>query len=212
MPNTTPVSRGRRRLLQTVGGTLAAAVAAPSTGALAQHAAHPAPAKPAKGAAPAATAPAFPRALNDHERATLEALADQIVPGSRAAGAPALLDRVLAVEPPDTLRRFRNAIGAFEREARMRHERTWLALSPEQRLAILNEAASAPPAVAPMPGWRPGDPVIRPMPPRTSPPTLRDHLDELRDGVARAFYATETGSKELGWTGEEVFEKLPECK
>ena len=140
-------------------------------------------------------------------------LAEQLVPGSSAAGVPALVDRVLAVDPPDVLRRFRNALGAFEREARARHSRPWLKLTADERTALLQEASTAAPAVPKRPGWRPGEPVLPPAssPRPVPPPTLRDHFDELRDMVARAYYATEAGAKELGWTGYDVFERLPTC-
>ena len=210
-------ARSRRQLLRTMGGTIAAVVAAPPLTRLRPARRARCPAREGKRrsepASPAPTAPSLPRALDDHERATLAVLGDQLVPGSTAAGVPALLDRVLAVEPPAVLRRFRNALGAFEREARARHARPWLALSGEQRTAVLAEAAAGAPAVAPRAGWRPGEPVLRPVATSPDPPlTLRDHLDHLRNAVANAFFATEPGATELGWTGAEVFEGLPECK
>ena len=205
--------RDRRRALQAVGGTLAAAVVAPrSLGAApAQHTAH-AHAGGAASAPPASPAPHLSRVLDEHERKTLAVIGDQLVPGSTAAGVPDLIDRVLAVEPAHELRRFRNALGAFEREARVRHSRTWLALSDAEQGAVLTEAAGTAPAVAPIPGWRPGEPVLRA--PSSGPPptpTLRDHLDYLRDTVAQAYFATERGLKEIGWDGNEIFEALPAC-
>jgi hypothetical protein len=202
-----------------MGGTIAAALASPHVASAGQHAAHAQAVAAAREGAAAGAAPApapaapLPRALDDHERATLAVLGEQLVPGSTAAGVPALIDRVLAVEPPEVLRRFRNALGAFEREARARHAKPWLALSGEERTALVEVAAAGAPAVTPPAGWRPGEPVLRPAPTTPAPPpTLRDHHDHLRDAVARAYYATEVGAKELGWTGDEVFEGLPECK
>ena len=206
--------RDRRRALQAVGGTLAAAVVAPRSLAGAespQHATH-AHAGGAAVTAPASPAAQLPRVLDEHERKTLAAIGEQLVPGSTAAGVPDLVDRVLAVEPANELRRFRNALGAFEREARARHSRTWLALNDEERGAVLNEAAGTAPAVAPVPGWKPGEPVLRaPAPGPPPPPTLRDHIDYLRDTVAQTYFATETGLKEIGWDGNEIFEALPAC-
>jgi hypothetical protein len=217
MEGSRTVVRGRRRVLQTIGGTIAAAVTVPPLAEPAQHAAHARPSTPGSATSgPAEAAPAaaaLPRALDGHERATLAVLGEQLVPGSTAAGVPDLLDRVLAVEPPETLRRFRSALGAFEREARARHAKPWLGLTGDQRTAVLQEAVAAAPAIPPTAGWRPGDPVLRPRAVAPSPPpTLRDHLDHLRDAVARVYYATERGSTELGWNGVEFWEGLPECK
>jgi hypothetical protein len=210
MKESTSDVRGRRRVLRTMGGTIAAAAIAPSL-AVAQHADHAAQA-PADGGTAGPAPATLPRALDRHEHATLAVLGEQLVPGSTAAGVPDLIDRVLAVEPPEALRRFRDALGAFEREARARHTKPWLALTGEQRLALLQEAAAAAPAVPPLAGWRPGDPVPRPSSATPAPlPTLRDHLDHLRDAVARVYYATEPGATELGWNGAEVFEALPVC-
>lgn len=210
-----PVSRDRRRVLRTVGTTIAAAVAAPSLGIAGQHAGHAptsakAPATPRLPVPP--SAPPAPSILDAHERATLAAISEQLVPGSSAADVPALLDRVLATESPDVLRRFRNALGAFEREARMRHVSTWLMLTDAQRLTILREAAAQPSSQTRRPGWKPGEPVLSKAPSvPPPPPTLRDDLETLRDSVARAYVSTEAGAKELGWTGVDVFDGLPAC-
>jgi hypothetical protein len=192
---------------------LAGAVVMPAP-ATAQHAGHGAVTPPAAGAANAATAASSPwqSAFDDHERATLAVLGEALVPGSTAAGVPGLLDRLLAVEAPEALRRVRNAIGAFEREARVRHAKPWVALDAAERTAVLEEAAAAAPTVTPVPGWRPGEPVLRlPTAGASAPPTLRDHLDHLRSVVARAYYATEPGLTELGWTGIEFWDALPAC-
>jgi hypothetical protein len=180
----------------------------------AQHAGHGAGTPPAAGAAKAGTAASssWPRALDDHELATLAVLGEALVPGSTAAGVPGLLDRVLAVEAPEALRRVRNAMGAFEREARSRHAKPWVALGAPERAAVLEEAAAVAPAGTPVPGWRPGEPVLRPPTiGAQAPATLRDHLEHLRSVVARAYYATEPGLTELGWTGIEFWDALPAC-
>jgi hypothetical protein len=201
-------------LLKTMGGTIAAAAIAPPLAGAAQHTGHAPPTAAGSAAGPPAqqAAAAMPHSLDEHERATLAMLGDQLVPGSTAAGVPALIDRFLAAEQPDVLRRFRNALGALEREARTRHTRPWLKLTVEERTALLQEAATGPSALPPAPGWRPGDAVLRPKPDTEPPPALRDHVDYLRSLVARAYYATERGATELGWTGNEIWEGLPGCK
>ena len=71
-------------------------------------------------------------------------LSEQIVPGSRAAEVPEFLDRLLAVESTDTQKRFMQALGAFEREAREAHGMPWKALTAEQATALLTKISAQP--------------------------------------------------------------------
>ncbi len=70
-------------------------------------------------------------------------MSEQIVPGSRAAEVPEFLDRLLAVESTDTQKRFMQALGAFEREAREAHGKPWKALTEAQATALLTKISSA---------------------------------------------------------------------
>ena len=135
------------------------------------------------------------------------------MPGSTAAGVPDLIDRVLAVEPAHELRRFRNALGAFEREARVRHSRTWLALSDAERGAVLTEAAGDGPGGRAGPGLearRAGAARARVGTATATHPARPPRLP-ARHGRADAYFATERGAKEIGWDGNEIFEGLPTC-
>jgi hypothetical protein len=153
----------------------------------------------------------FPRLLDDHRRAMLTRLAEQLVPGSGAAGVAELVDRVMAVEPLEDQRTFLSALGAFEREARDRHARGWLEIDESQQQEILRAASTLAPA-QPMPRvWTKGQPLELDPPGPPPPANLRDHFDRLRDVVARAYYATEPGMKELGFTGRMAWPSLPGC-
>ena len=41
--------------------------------------------------------------------------------------------------------------------------------------------------------------------------TLRDHLDHLKGWIAGAYYSSEAGLKELGYTGQMFFTSFPDC-
>lgn len=196
---------GRREVLASLAAGLTGAVAAPRATAV-----EPASLESAgQGAGPAAQE--VPRLLDDHRRTMLAGLAEQLVPGSRAAGVPELLDRVMAVEPVQARTRFLNALGAFEREARDRHARGWLEINATQQVEILRAAstlASGRPAPS---AWLPGQPVDRGPQAPTPPANLRDHFDHLRDVVVRAYATTEAGMKELGFTGQMAFPAFPGC-
>lgn len=125
--------------------------------------------------------------LREPELATLESLAELLVPGSADANVPELLDRVAFVDRPESQRELLDALRAFEGEARFRHARTWTSLDDGARREILERAA-------------------------TSPETpLHAHFVFLRDGIATAFFATESGMRKLGWTGRSGWRELPVC-
>jgi hypothetical protein len=41
--------------------------------------------------------------------------------------------------------------------------------------------------------------------------TLRDHFDHLKGWIASAYYSSEIGLKELGYTGQMFFQAFPDC-
>ncbi len=167
---------GRRGVLQSLAGIGAAALA--TSVSAAQHAhAHHAAAAALPAAADAAATPGL-LFLDQHAFDTLAALSEQIVPGSRAAQVPEFLDRLLAVESLETQKRFAQAIGAFEREAREAHGKPWKALSSEQVNALLTRLSALPD----------GD-------------QKRGPFDGIKRAVAETYYSTEVGMKELGWQG-----------
>lgn len=207
MPDS-PKTVRRRDVLTTLAAGVAGAVAAPSVAAQESHALPAETQSPP--AQPGAADQSVPRVLDEHRRKMLDGLAEQLVPGSRAAGVPDLLDRVVAVEPAGAQRRFLNALGAFDREARDRHARGWLEITDDQQLEILRAASTLASSRPAAPGWKRGDPVDRPSAP-TPPANLRDHFDHLRDWVQRAYYTTPAGMKELGFTGRMAFPSFPGC-
>jgi hypothetical protein len=189
---------GRRDVLSTLAAGIAGVVATPA--AASEHALQSAPA-PGDSVA---------RLLDVSRREALGVLAEELVPGSRAAGVVDLLDRVMAVESFEEQTRFLNALGAFEREARDRHARGWLEIDESQRLDILRAASTLAPA-RPMPQvWTKGEPIA-PLPTDSQAANLRDHFDRLRDIVARAYYTTEAGMRELGFEGRMAWGALPGC-
>ncbi len=140
----------------------------------------------------------------------LGVLAEQLVPGSSAAGVVELLDRVMAVEPAEDQRRFLSALGAFDREARDRYSVGFLEIDDSRQHEILRAASTASPARPTPPAWTKGQPVTR-EPDEPPPANLRDHFDHLRALVARAYYATEPGMKELDFAGRMAWPNLPGC-
>jgi len=200
----------RRDVLARLAAGVAGAVAAPGVAARqAEARSVPSPQGPAGGARDEAQA--VPRLLDDHGRTMLTGLAEQILPGAGAAGTVDLLDRVLAVEPAATQRRFLNALGAFDREGRDRHGRGWTEIAEPQQVEILRAASTLASARPTTPPWTRGQPIDRPAGPPAAPANLRDHFDYLKDWVQRAYFTTAAGMQELGFTGRQAFPSFPGC-
>jgi hypothetical protein len=194
--------------LRTLAGGIAGTVVssnAPVSGHT-PHDLHEQSSVPAQGVA----SQAVRRFLDDHQRETLASVADMLVPGAAAAGVVDLIDRVLAVESTARQREFLNALGALEREAREANSARWLDLDEPARVAILERAASGLESQPLPPPWTKGEPMIFTEPP-AAPATLRDHFTRLRTMVAKAYFATEAGMRELGWIGRTGWTELPAC-
>lgn len=199
---------GRRAVLQSLAGGLGAGLAFPSL-AGAQHQ-HPVHAHLSDGAAVAAadqkaTAEGYqPEFLDAHQLETLELLAERIVPGSTDAKVAPFIDQLLAVDSQTNQRNFLGALGTMEMLATERFGRPWKATTPEQQDQLLTEASTA--------GSGMREDAIKDRTPRmVGRQSLRDHFENLRGWISGAYYSSEQGMKELGWTGEMFFEKLPGC-
>jgi len=155
--------------------------------------------------------PAPPRFLSAHQLGTLDALAERIVPGSRAAGVSAFVDGQLALEGGDRQQKFLAALSHFESLAIDGKGHPFLALDSAAQDAIL-EAASTMEAGVPEDdrnwGWFQVPGTKAPGPPKYS---SRDHFEEIKTRVSGAYYSSETGMRELGFTGRTFFEGFPGC-
>jgi hypothetical protein len=167
------------------------------------HPAGPAAVDPARPAAEAGSwAPAF---LSAHQSATLEAVAEHLVPRSTEAGVHRFVDKLLAIETQATQRRFLESLSAFEATSLQQSGKPFLALSAAERDAVL-DTLSARPAPPPDPASQaPGSPL------RGAEPLPVSHFTNVKTWVSRAFYSSEIGMRELGWTGNSFFGAFPGC-
>ena len=190
-----PSGIARRTMLQTLLGGVGAGLALPSI-AEAQHPVHAhltnagAVEQAQKKAAVAAYKPEF---LDAHQMKTLEVLSEAIVPGSTTAKVAPFLDQLLAVESPQTQRGFISALGAFDMAAIDKHGKAWKAITAAEQDAILQAASTAD-------SGRAGGKT-----------TLRDQFETLKGWISGAYYSSEPGMKELGWTGNVFHAELPGC-
>lgn len=201
--------QSRREILQ---GLLAGVGASSSLPALAH--AHPMqahlkdPAKVAAAGAKAKAPLATPEFLDAHQLETLTSLAEMIVPGSTEARVAPFIDSLLAVDTQANQREFLNALGVIEGESIARHSHPWLRLTSSQQAELLTAASTAAPAKGA------GDERPDPSPAESSGqrPTLRDRFDHLKGWIVGAYYSSEMGMRELGWTGNTFFASFPGCE
>lgn len=199
----------RRALLQGLLSGVGVGFALPALAdghPLAAH--HADAARMARASAKAKMPQAAPEFLDPHALATLDSMAECIVPGAQREGVARFIDSLLAVESQENQRRFLNALGALEGECIARFAHPWSSLSDAQRTELLTVASTAAPGREDR-IWRPGTPVVAPKEPDR--PTLRDHFDDIKAWVAGAYFSTETGMRELGWTGELFYDSFPGC-
>jgi hypothetical protein len=117
----------------------------------------------------------------------------------------------LAVDTPDNQRKFLGALGWIDGEATARYNHPWKALTEAQQTELLTAVSTAEPAEPPH-FWVRGEAVIVPPPLPKRPPTTRDRFDELKGWIAGAYYSSEIGMRELGWTGQTFFASFPGCE
>jgi hypothetical protein len=200
---------GRREMLQ---GLLAGVGGAALPGVATANAAPGPVAGPAgeTAAAKAQAADWMPEFLNAHELETLRMLGERIVPGSvRSGQSDRFLDSLLAVDASENKQRFLTALGAIDAESRQRFGQPFKDLKETEQVEVLTVASTGSSGRQDW-VWTPGAPVTRPdLPPPTT--TLRDHFDILKGRIASAYYSSEAGLKELGYTGQMFFASFPDC-
>jgi hypothetical protein len=199
---------GRRELLQGLFAGVGASVALPVV-AEQTHPTHTAPAV-AAAQAKAKAADWKPEFLNAHQFATVSLLCARIVPGSEKGQTDRFLDALLAVDIRDRQARFMNALGAIEGAALARFQKSFKSLSEAQQIELLTAASTSEPGRKEW-IWKPGEVLKEP---ERGPEvlTLRDHFDVMKGAIVDAYYSSEAGLKELGYTGRMFFAEFPDCK
>ncbi len=130
-----------------------------------------------------------PAYLDAQQFATVKSLAELIVPGAAKAKTAEFIDQLLVVDSQANQRSFLGAIGSFEGRALDHAKGPWTSLTAAQQDEILTEASTG-----------------------ASATRLRDHFDLLKGWIAGAYYSSEIGMRELGWTGNVMHLEFPGCQ
>lgn len=141
--------------------------------------------------------PAF---LTSQQNELLAALAEGIVPGSTRAHVSPFIDLLLSVDKPENQRKFVESLAALDVEAQKQFKKSFPALDEEQKNAFLTDASTKP-KDANAPGTEP----------EKKQSALYSHFENLKGWISGAYYSSEVGMRELGWTGDYAFAAFPGC-
>lgn len=154
-----------------------------------------------------------PLFLDPHQNETLIVLGERIIPGSSKAQVNRFIDLLLSVESADDQKKFINSLSAFEAESLTQYGSPFKDLTEAQQVELLTKAS------APKGGQEAGGGFRRRVAlghgassSGTERVTIHDHFDNLKGWVMGAYYTSEIGMKELGWTGQVFFESFPGCQ
>jgi len=184
----------RRAVLQGLTGTLGAGFAIHALGAghpMRWHLEDHVRVAAADAKASAATGPEY---LTGDQLETLVSAAERILPGATSAKVAPFVDQLLAVDTPENQREFLSALAVLEGESTARYQSRWKALDEAQQVALLTALSTADPAAP------------------EKPATARDRFEHLKGWIVGAYYSSEIGMRELGWTGNVFFAAFPGCQ
>jgi len=140
-----------------------------------------------------------PLFLSAQQDDTLIALAEAIVPGSKMAQVNRFIDLLLSVVVEKHRKAFVEALAAFEAESGKRFGKHLPALDGAQLDEILTDAS-----VNKVGGQATSD--------GTQESGLHEHFENLKGWISGAYYSSEAGMRELGWTGDYAFASFPGCE
>jgi hypothetical protein len=153
-----------------------------------------------------------PLFLNASQNKALVALSEIIVPGSAKAQVNRFIDLLLSVETPANQKNFSASISAMEDESQKRFGQLFAALNGEQQNVLLtaaskedvgdNEGKDKNLDTRDSEGQHAGE----------TRHSLNDHFNNLKAWISGAYYSSEPGMTELGWTGEYGVENYPSCQ
>ena len=130
--------------------------------------------------------------LNHAQFESLSSLAETIVPGSSEAKAAGFIDLLLSVDEEKHQKEFARSLAGLEAESSKRYGKGIAAISASEKTELLTYVSSL---------AKDGH----------SETGLRVAFDNLKEWISGAYYSSEIGMRELGWTPDRVFAEFPGC-
>lgn len=138
--------------------------------------------------------------LSSHQNETLVALAEAIVPGSKIAQVNRFIDLLLSVDTVEHKKTFVESLAAFDAESQKRFGKGFGSLGAGQQNRLLTDASAGPAKKDSAEGDG------------KESSGLRGHFENLKGWISGAYYSSEAGMRELGWTGDYVFASFQGCE
>jgi len=126
-----------------------------------------------------------PLFLNPQQDQTLVDLAEIIVPGSTKAQVNRFIDLLLSVGIKDDQERFAGSLADMQSASQEKFGRGFRQLTASEKEELLTGVSAD--------------------------SAHQKHFDDLKEWISTAYYSSEEGMRELGWTGEHAFRTLTEC-
>jgi Gluconate 2-dehydrogenase subunit 3 len=141
--------------------------------------------------------------LSAEQNELLVSIAEAIVPGSTAAVANRFIDLLLSVDEKQNQKKFLVSLGVIEKESQGRFGRRFPSLSTSQKEELLDAVSK---------GYDGKTGSSDDEKSSKEPATSHEHFELLKGWIAGAYYSSELGMKELGWTPDRVFASYPGCE
>jgi hypothetical protein len=138
--------------------------------------------------------------LNAQQDETLSALAERIVPGSTKAQVNRFIDLLLSVDTAEHRQKFAESLAAFEAESQKRFGKRFPSLDAGQQDMLLTDASAH--ASKEDSSGSAG----------REDRGLHKDFENLKGWISGAYYSSEMGMRELGWTPDRVFASFPACE
>ena len=152
-----------------------------------------------------------PKFLDAQQNETLIMSAERIVPGSSKARVNRFIDLLLSVDTSESQRDFSSSLSALDQEAVQRFGHAFRVLTEARQNEVLGTFSIESVDQAEgekhrsklhAHGGNGSRQILR---------SRRDCFENLKSWVTGAYYSSEVGMRELGWTGEYFFGAFPGC-
>ena len=133
-------------------------------------------------------------------------LAEVIVPGSTKAEVVPFLDLLFSVDTVENQENFIASLSAIDGEALKRDQAPFKDITEARQIELLKAASTAAPGQPPEGKGH----TASTSPTDSSASLLRDHFENLKTWISKAYYSSEVGMTELGWKDEYFYETFSE--
>jgi hypothetical protein len=142
-----------------------------------------------------------PLFLSREQNDSLISIAEAIVPGSRTATVNRFIDLLLSVDAKRHQDEFTLALSSLNSTAIKQFGKPFAELPANDQTFLLTAASTGK-------SGRSEDTADH----SRQSLTLRDHFENIKGWVSGAYYSSEQGMKELGWTPDRAFNRFPPCE